>query len=89
MLSFQLVDRDAVTRALDEIPEVKNWRASAGAIFIVTSQTVSSIDLAPKLGAKIPQARFVMAPISGVASQGRADQATWDFINQPTPASFR
>jgi hypothetical protein len=86
MLTWQPpFDRQKILDVINTIPEVANWRASSGAIFVVTLSSVSTHHLANTIRAKLPALTFVMAAISGHAAQGNTDQETWDFINNPRP----
>ena len=84
MMSFAPAERQMIINALDQIEFVKNWRVATNAFFIVTPDTISSHDVAKELEAKAPSlSRFVVAKIASSGTQGRADNETWDFLNNP------
>lgn len=84
MITF-VGDRQKLLNALDLIPEVLNWRAALGGVFVVTPATVTSSMIAEKLAPKYPDLRFVISAIYGNMTNGRADAQTWEFINNPSP----
>jgi hypothetical protein len=75
------VKRQDILDFLDSIPSIVNWRASTGAIFIVSNE--SARQLADRIHEKLPKLHFVLAPIVGFQCQGFAEKGTWDFINHP------
>jgi len=87
MMTFHgVVNRQKILDQLNTMPEVVNWRAAAGGIFIVTGVHITSSALALSLHGRLPDVFFVMAPIAGIHAQGNVDQKTWDFINYPKPS---
>jgi len=76
-------ERQQILDFLDTLPEVKNWRASVGAIFIASDARAKS--LTDKIHAKFPQLIFVLARIDRSEAHGWADKDTWRFINNPRP----
>jgi hypothetical protein len=85
MLTCFQGERERILSALNVIPEVLNWRASTGAIFVVTIATVSAITVADRVRVRCPGIWFIVAPIYGSLTQGVSDKETWDFINYPKP----
>jgi len=79
-------DRQKVLDVLDATPEVLNWRAAAGGVFLVTLSSTTSDHLGRVLAPKLPNIKFVIADIRGSRAQGMADDETWNFINSPRPA---
>jgi hypothetical protein len=77
-------DRKELLNYLDTIPEVVNWRTSAGAVLIASDLTAD--DLEKKIHAKFPGLFFIVALITIQTIDGRNDQASWDFIRSPKPA---
>jgi hypothetical protein len=80
-----VINRQRILNALDTVEDVVNWRASTGAIFIVTGLNLTSSELAFKLRPKLNGIRFIVASIVGQQAQGESDTATWNFINFPAP----
>jgi hypothetical protein len=80
-------NRQEILDAIDKVPEIVNWRASVGAIFLVTDSNVSSSNVTDLILKAIPNiSRFIIAPIDGMRSQGMADADTWNFLNNPRRA---
>jgi hypothetical protein len=77
------VDRQMILDTLDKMPEILNWRASIGAIFLVSNQ--SSMVLSRALHLRIPDLLYVILPV-GKGADGWADKDTWTFINDPKSA---
>jgi hypothetical protein len=80
-------DRQKLLDALDTMPNITNWRASTGAVFIVADESVEVNTIADQLIAKLPDLRFVVSTISSKTSQGFTDKDTWAFITDPKPVS--
>jgi hypothetical protein len=76
-----LVNRQQILDQLDKIPEVMNWRASTGAIFIASESSAN--DLSTKIHAALPTLIFVLSQINHHTTQGYSDKETWEFIIQP------
>ena len=79
-----VVDRQTILDALDEISEILNWRASTGAVFVVSESTATS--LWKKIHEKLPDLHFTIAPISIETIEGWTDERTWEFIRNPRSA---
>ena len=77
-------DRQKILDALNELPEVVNWRAAVGGIFLATPRSVTADKIGRDLAPKIPGVKFVIAAVDGLA-QGNADDLTWEFLNKPKP----
>lgn len=88
LMTFEGVSREFILGVLDTVAEVKNWRAAAGAILIVTESTVTSAMLSEAIAQHLGMTRFVVVPIWGTMAQGRADLETWQFINTPQPLNW-
>jgi hypothetical protein len=80
--------RKQILDTLDAIPDVKNWRATTGGIFIVTEVDVSTNALAMNIHSRLPNVRFILAGVAG-ATQGNSETETWDFLNNPRPSPGR
>lgn len=78
-------DRQKIINAIDIMPEVVNWRAASGAIFLVTADGMSSDDLANRIIRVLPDLTFIIGPFDAQESQGKADRKTWEFITNPRP----
>ena len=78
------VSRQELLDAFSDIEEIKYWRASTGAIFVVSDAPPA------KLGEKIrqlfPELFFMFTEIRSETSDGWTDQGTWDFIQLHQPA---
>ena len=88
LMTFEGSNREFILGVLDALAEVKNWRASVGAILIVTESNITSNILANAIGGRVGTTRFLIAPIWGPMTQGRADLDTWQFINNPQPLNW-
>jgi hypothetical protein len=77
-------DRQNILDVLDGIPEILNWRAASGAIFVVSQKGENWIS--DKIHAAFPDAIFLVATIDIATSQGYQDKETWEFIERPKPA---
>lgn len=73
-----------VLDALDKIPQIINWRASTGAIFLVSSIDASA--LTDLIHEKLPKEHFVISQISIDTVEGYTDRDTWNFIRRPRRA---
>jgi hypothetical protein len=75
-------ERQTILDALDGIPEIVNWRAATGAIFVVSE--LSGPVLAEVINPKLPaHVHFVLVPASIDRTSGYTDKETWDFIRRP------
>jgi hypothetical protein len=87
VLTFRPHDqRERILKFLDTLPEVINWRASAGAIFIVSDS--SADDISKKIHAEFSSLTHVLARIQTGNThdlQGWADPKTWEIIKHPGP----
>ena len=73
------VARQQILDALDKIPSVLNWRASTGAIFIVSELSANA--LSDEINSLVPShVHFVLAPINIEQIHGYTDEKTWNFI---------
>jgi hypothetical protein len=70
---------------LDTLPEIKNWRASEGVIYLAAE--ISDDQIAEKIRAKYPKLRFIVTQISSATSQGWGAGALWEFIAKPKAVS--
>jgi hypothetical protein len=77
----QLFDRQLLLNALDKIPDVVNWRAAIGAVFVVSNAT--PVRLREQIHAALPDLQFVITPIDIQTIEGWADKETWDFVRRP------
>ena len=75
------VSRDDVLGKLDTIAEIVNWRASDGAIFIV-SEVEKAQPIADKIHDLIPEINFVLVPTSISSVWGWAEHDTWAFLRK-------
>lgn len=74
--------RDKLIAAVDKVPEIVNWRASSGAIFLVSEE--SDNWLAEKIHEIVPELKtFLVTKIDMEHAQGYQDKQTWDFIQNP------
>jgi hypothetical protein len=73
------VDRSQVLSGLDKLRDVKSWRASTGAIFILTDTTLN--DLTFQIQKMIPGIFFMLIPYYSGSANGWTDPATWAFVN--------
>ncbi|MBV9861115.1 MAG: hypothetical protein JO267_03095 [Alphaproteobacteria bacterium] len=78
-----VVDRQDILNYLDKMPEVANWRASTGAIFIVTN--ANGMYLSTKIHEAMPRLLFAIVPIDSRQMWGWSDPDTWKFIAQASP----
>jgi hypothetical protein len=78
------IDRQEVLNALNAMPGVMNWRASVGAIFIISSLPATALSM--QVRQKLPGLQHVIAPIDMVTADGWADPDTWNFLRYPTAA---
>jgi len=77
--------RQEILDALDKIPEVLNWRASTGAIFIISN--LDAVTLSKKINTSVGKDLFfVINPISIDTIEGFTDRDTWNFIRKPRRA---
>jgi hypothetical protein len=76
-----LSERQVMLNFLDTVPEVLNWRAVSGAIFIISST------LTFKIHKGFPALNFFLTPVFGTNINGWADMETWDFISNPKSSS--
>jgi hypothetical protein len=75
------VERQSMLDFLDTIPEILNWRAASGTVFIVSESDVERLTelvRAVKLNMK-----FLITPIEMDDIQGYQDPKTWEFIRNP------
>jgi hypothetical protein len=80
----KVIERSVVLDSLDKIPEIENWRANIGAIFIASKSSASEIS--DSIRQKIPGLMHMVIPIDLAHMQGWADRDTWEFILKPRPA---
>lgn len=83
---------DGVTRQnmidfLDDLPEVVNWRAHIGAIFLASEGPAEV--LSDRIHEEFPTLFFIVARISAASTHGWADKDTWDLIQRPRPVGQR
>lgn len=81
------VDRQDLLDFLDTLPSVVNWRASTGAVFLVSQEHANSI--ADQIHKKFPKLRFLVGKIGSADCQGWTEQITWDFIRKPRPVGAK
>ena len=84
LIGNRTVSRKEILDALNTIPEVLNWRAAVGTIFLISEQT--SPQVSDKIRAKIPGLLHVVVPVDMNITQGWADKDTWDFLTRPRRA---
>jgi hypothetical protein len=79
-------DREKVIEAIDKVPEIVNWRSTAGAIFVVSEKTADWIT--NKIHKVFPEKEmiFLISPLNIQECQGYLDQETWDFLRTPKRA---
>jgi hypothetical protein len=70
---------------IDALPEIVNWRAAAGTIFLVSDKGVNWIT--NEIHKKYSELKFLVVPLKLSDVQGYQDKKTWDFIEIPKPAS--
>jgi hypothetical protein len=75
------INRQQILDMLDKDPQIKNWRASTGAIFIASE--VSAKQLSEALHGTFPKLHFIIAPIDIEKTWGYSDKDTWEFIRRP------
>lgn len=78
-----LPTRQEILNFLDTLSIVKHWRASLGAIFIVTE---SPQQIGEAIRAKFANLHFVITPVDLADTWGWGDKQTWDFIWHPKPS---
>jgi hypothetical protein len=81
------VDRQKFLDYLDVLPDIANWRATSGAIFIVTEKDEDW--LVKTLRLKFPKITYMVIPVRINEVQGYQDAETWDFIRDPRPVDVR
>ncbi len=86
LLNGKWFDRQILLNALDATPEILNWRASVGAVFVVSASPINV--LADRIRQKVPGLHFVITPVDIKQIQGWADKETWDFISRPRHAGM-
>lgn len=74
-----------LTRALDRIDEVANWRATTGCILIVSDEKLES--LFNQIRREVGDAKFLLVPVHIDDVDGLTDEQTWEFIKVPKPVS--
>lgn len=79
-----LLNRQKIVDYLDTVPELKNWRATNGAVFIATEMDENW--LAQQIHKAFPEMHFMVTPVQIETVQGYQDAGTWDFIRNPRPA---
>jgi hypothetical protein len=81
-LMYMGADRQTMIDLIDKIPEIVNWRASNGVIFIISEKNENWIS--EKIHAGLPQdTAFLVSTITIDSSQGYLDKDSWDFIRNP------
>jgi hypothetical protein len=75
------VDRQHILDVIDKMPEVENWRAAIGAIFLATD--LNARQLSDKIHQSMPDLTFLVVPAKLDQVEGWADRKTWDFIRRP------
>jgi hypothetical protein len=75
------VDRQQILNVLDTIPEVANWRAAVGAIFIISPSSPTT--LSEQIRRKLPGLHHVITRIDVFSMDGWADTETWSFVQYP------
>jgi hypothetical protein len=76
------VERQQILDALDKVPEIVNWRAATGAIFIASES--SGKVLSEKINSAIPRhVHFVLVDAEIDQVWGWTDEETWNFIRRP------
>jgi hypothetical protein len=72
------IDRQKILDVLNTMPEVLNWRAAVGAIFIISESSPTQLSIG--LRTRIPNLHHMIVPIDVTIADGWADKETWDFI---------
>ena len=75
------IDRQQILNVLDTMPEVVNWRAAVGAIFIISPGSATT--LSEQIRRKLPGLQHVITRIDGFNVDGWADAETWNFVQYP------
>ena len=75
------ITRQKILDNLDKIPEISNWRASIGAIFIAGAFSVR--ELGEKIHGLMPDLLYLLSSIDMEKAAGWTDRQTWDFIQIP------
>jgi hypothetical protein len=65
---------------LDTVPEVKNWRATNGGVFI--AKEMDENWLAERVHNAFLEMQFMITPLQIETVQGYQDAETWDFIRK-------
>jgi hypothetical protein len=81
------LDRQKLIDFIDKIPEVRNWRAVSGTLFMITEKNENW--LADKVHGEFPDLIFLIAPINLSDVQGYEDTETWAFIQNPKPVGSK
>jgi hypothetical protein len=77
----KVIDRQELIDVLDKIPEIANWRASTGAIFL--NSDADAITLYERIHSAMPNLLFVVSEININTCKGWDVPQTWDFIARP------
>jgi hypothetical protein len=80
------VDRQVILNALNTVNGVLNWRASVGAVFIISNSTATV--LSAQIQQKIPGLHHVIVPVDMTVTNGWADKETWEFLQRPRGAGM-
>jgi hypothetical protein len=78
------VDRQPLLDFIDKIPEIVNWQAGGGAIFLISEQSPDWIS--EKIHSKFPDLNYIIMPVDIVGAQGYTQKDVWDFLQRPRRA---
>jgi hypothetical protein len=77
-------ERQTILDALNSMPEVLNWRAAIGAVFIISDSPATV--LSAGIRNRLPNLQYVIVPVDMSVSDGWADRETWNFLQNPQRA---
>ncbi len=81
------VSRQSIIDCLEKMPEISNWRASTGCLFIASDHPART--MAEQLHIMLNDLNFLIVPIKMEDAWGWTDKETWAFIDQSTAASAK
>jgi hypothetical protein len=78
------IDRQEILNYFETDQRIRNWRASTGAIFIVSE--ASQLELGDRLHLRFPNLHYIITPLNMTELWGWTDKETWEFILRPRRA---
>jgi hypothetical protein len=80
MMSY-MGERQPILDAIEKVPEIVNWQAGGGAIFMVSEKNTEW--LTEVIHEKLPDLTFVICPTNIGQMQGYLPKVVWEFIQRP------